>query len=200
VNGSGGGAHLSTLGLPANAFVASQVVVPVTDPAAAPVKGIQLTVQNGAGTVAGAPLGGVIPLSGLAQVCLFAPCSGGPPVNLTVPLSIVGSGGTWNVDNFVSVTVSGAPWTEGTAMTGGLTQAGLAHGPASGTSSTANASGVVRLVSPFTVSTNIGAVAYLPGFAILTLHFVPEPGTLLLLSGGLVLTALGGRRMARRRP
>jgi hypothetical protein len=200
VNGLGGGGHLSTLGLPANAFVASQVVVPVTDPAAAPVKGIQLTVQNGAGTVAGAPLVGVLPLSGRALVCLFAPCSMGPPANIIVPLTPVGSGGSHTLCCIIYITVSGAPWTAGTAMTGGLTQAGLAHGPASGTSSTANASGVVRLVTPFTISTNIGPLAYLPSFAILTLHFVPEPGTLLLLSAGLVLTALAGRRMAGRHP
>jgi hypothetical protein len=200
VNGSGGGAHLSMLALPANAFVASEFSIPVT-PSVTHVKGLKLTaLQNGTGTVSGAPLGGVVPLSGRAHVCLFASCSMGPPANVTIPLGPVGSGGSTHIDISVNLTVSGAPWTDGTAMAGGLTQAGLAHGPASGTSSTANASGVVRLVSPFTVSTNIGAVAYLPGFAILTLHFVPEPGTLLLLSAGLVLTALGGRRMARRRP
>jgi hypothetical protein len=207
VDGSGGGAHLGTLGLPAHVFVASKLSVPFTKVLTSTtngygqqvVRGIALGVQNGAGAVSGAPLAGVIPLSGRALVCLFAPCSMGPPANIIVPLTPVGSGGVANISNFVPVTVSGAPWTAGTATAGTLTQMGLAHGPASGTSSTANASGVLRLVTPFTISTDIGALAYLPSFAILTLHFVPEPGTLLLLSAGLVLTALAGRRTLDRR-
>jgi hypothetical protein len=200
VNGSGGGAHLSTLGLPAHVFVASKLSTPIPGAVTgSPVPGIGLDVDNGAGSVSGAPLAGVLPFSGHARICLFEKCNNAPVFNISVPLSIVGSGGTYNVALSIYITVSGAPWTEGTAAAGTVTQMGLAHGPASGTSSTANASGVVRLVTPFTVSTNIGALAYLPSFAILTLHFVPEPGTLLLLSAGLVLTALAGRRMARRR-
>jgi hypothetical protein len=201
VNGSGGGGHLSTLGLPAHVFVASKISIPRSFTFYQPVGGSGLfDLDNGAGSVSGAPLAGVLPFSGLARLCLFAKCDNGPVFNVTVPLSVVGSGGNAYLNFSINITVSGAPWTEGTAAAGTVTQMGVAHGPASGTSSTANASGVVRLVTPFTVSTNIGPVAYLPSFAIVTLHFVPEPGTLLLLSGGLVLTALGGRRMARRRP
>jgi len=45
------------------------------------------------------------------------------------------------------------------------------------------------------VSTNIGASAVLPAFGILTLQFVPEPGTLILLGSGIAgLVAIGRRR------
>jgi hypothetical protein len=74
---------------------------------------------------------------------------------------------------------------------------GFAHGPASLTSSTANPSGQVQLVTPIFISTNIGASAVLPGFAILNLHFVPEPGTLMLLGSGIAGLVAFGRSRAR---
>jgi len=71
------------------------------------------------------------------------------------------------------------------------------HGPASnGASSAANGSGAVQLVTPIFVSTNIGASAIVPGFGILNLHFVPEPGTLMLLGSGIAgLVAFGRSRV-----
>lgn len=60
-------------------------------------------------------------------------------------------------------------------------------------SNTGAPSGVVTLVTPIYVSTSIGAFAVLPGFATLTLHFVPEPGTLVLLGASIVALAWAGR-------
>ncbi len=71
---------------------------------------------------------------------------------------------------------------------------GFAHGPASGTTSTLNPSGTMRLVTPIFISTNIGASAVVPAFGFLTLHFVPEPGTALLLGAGIAALIAGGRR------
>jgi hypothetical protein len=93
----------------------------------------------------------------------------------------------------VKITVIGSPWTTGTAMVADVTLTGEAHGPGSQTSSTAQASGFVRLVTPVFVSTNIPASAVVPVFAFIDLHFVPEPGTLLLLSSGIAGLVLFGR-------
>lgn len=74
---------------------------------------------------------------------------------------------------------------------------GIRHGPASGTSSTAAPSGELQLVTPIVISTSIGASSTIPGFAVMTLHFVPEPGTLILLGAGVVAPGAAGRRATR---
>jgi len=189
--------HLSSLALPASPFAGTAIVVPVTDPTAAPILGIQATVHNGAGSFAGGPLGGLMPLNGVAKVCLFASCPAPPPANVSVPVSVVGAGGIAVAGTLVNVTVIGAPWTAATAAVGTLTAMGFQHGPASLTSSTAAPSGAVRLVTPVFVSTNIASSAVVPTFGILDLHFVPEPTTLLLLGSGVAGLVLLGRRSAR---
>jgi len=74
---------------------------------------------------------------------------------------------------------------------------GFAHGPASLTSSTAQPSGVVQLVTVSKVYTSLkAAVPELPMIAILNLHFVPEPSTALLLATGFAGLAAVGRRRA----
>jgi hypothetical protein len=112
---------------------------------------------------------------------------------LTVPLNPVGAGGAAFVSTLVNLTAVGAPWTAGTASVGTLSVAGFHHGPASLTSSAAQGSGSIRLVTPVFVSTNIGAAAVVPTFGILDLHFVPEPTTLLLLGSGIAGLVLYGR-------
>ena len=101
----------------------------------------------------------------------------------------------------IKISVNGAPWVATTAKVGTVTVMGFVHGPASGGAATAGqASGVVQLVTPTIISTSIGASAVIPSFGILNLHFsaVPEPGTLLLLSSGVVgLVALGRKRMSK---
>lgn len=55
---------------------------------------------------------------------------------------------------------------------------------------------MLQLVTPISITTNIGSSPIIPAFATLTLHFVPEPTTLLLAVGGFaVLAALGRRRL-----
>jgi hypothetical protein len=57
--------------------------------------------------------------------------------------------------------------------------------------------GVVQLISPFHVFTN--AAGNLPGLAIQTLTFVPEPGSILLLVSGVVTLGIGGWLRMRRK-
>jgi hypothetical protein len=195
LNGSGGGLHLNSIAFAAGA-ISGTGLEPVTDPSAFPVSGLRVTAANAAGTIAattGGALRGAVALPGILKVCLFG--TGGcaaPTANISVPLTPVGQGGTALVQGVVSLTVFGAPWTTGTAAVGTITQMGYAHGPASGTSSTAQSGGSLRLVTPIFINTNIEGV--MPAFAILTLHFVPEPATALLLGGGVALLCWRGRR------
>jgi hypothetical protein len=76
---------------------------------------------------------------------------------------------------------------------------GFAHGPASLTSSTAQTSGVLQLVTASKVYTSLsGAFPEVPLTAVLTVHFVPEPGTLLMLGGGVAALAAAARRRSLR--
>lgn len=196
VNGSGAGAHLSQIAF-ASGTISGSALQPITDPAAAPVQGLILDVANAAGTIAettGGTLRGQLGLLGVLKVCLFAPCASAV-ANLSVPQTPVGLSGPpmTLMNGAVNVTVTGAPWTTGTAAIGALTRMGFAHGPVSGTSSTAQLGGVLRLVTPVFVSTNVSTVPT-PAFASLTLHFVPEPVTALLLGAGIVALGAMGRR------
>jgi hypothetical protein len=195
VNGSGGPGHLLAMSVPQSPFATVGLVVPVTDPAAAPIGGVQVTAHNAAGgfiQTGGGTFAGQVSINGVAKVCLFGPCSAAVQ-NLNVPLSNVGQGGAAFVNNAVKITVVGSPWTTGTVAIATISQAGFAHGPASLTSSTANPSGVVGLVTPIFISTNISASAVVPAFGFFTAHFVPEPGTMLLLGSGIAGLVLFGR-------
>jgi hypothetical protein len=195
--GDGGPDHLAALSLEASPFAATGLLVPVTDPVAFPIAGVIATAHAGAGQFAGTSgaLAGVMPVLGVAKVCLYAACGSSPIANLSVPITVVGQGGYSTDSGPVDVTVIGAPWTTGTAVVGSTTARGYARGPGGETSTTIAASGSVRLVTPIFISTNIGAVPVVPAFGFLTLHFVPEPGTLLLVGAGLAgLLGHGARR------
>jgi hypothetical protein len=126
----------------------------------------------------------------------------------------LGVGGLVTVGGFSAVRISleAAPWTVKTATaidqtddnTGAaafhnVTRMGFAHGPASGTTSTAQPSGVVQIVTPSQVRTNLslGSNEKVAAIAELVIHFIPEPGLLLLLGSGVVGLAVIGRSRMR---
>jgi hypothetical protein len=167
------GAHLAGLGLEANVFSGAQVSVPVTDPAAAPIRGLQATLANQAASfaeTAGGGFGGSMPLSGAVKVCLFGSCSAAV-ANIEVPLTPIGVGGSTFVSAAVNLTVAGAPWTTRTVSVGTVSVQGAARGPLGGTSSTAQEGGQLNVVTPVYVSTNIGVSSVVPVFGFLRMGF-----------------------------
>jgi hypothetical protein len=216
VNDSSGSAHLSTLRLAGG--ISGSGTVPITDPeTTGTVKTVhQDTIRLGTGTISGIsgapPVGpaAAIPLKGHSRVCIFqANCSLNLPLDLTRNNGNTGVGVAGTVtlggNGTIRISIQGAPWTLATVTlqhqtVGGnfeiWSRAGFVHGAASASnSSTATNSGVIQLITPQQVKT-----AGLPGnstrqalFSTLTLHFIPEPGLLLLLASGAVGLGLLGR-------
>jgi hypothetical protein len=102
------------------------------------------------------------------------------------------------------ISVQAAPWTLGTATAvvessgGGTATAfafGFVHGPASGSGSSGAGGGELQLVTPMRAVA--GTAPGLSGFGRLRLHFVPEPGLLLLLASGVASLIVLARRRTR---
>jgi hypothetical protein len=198
---SGTGTALAGLQLPAAIF-ATAASIPVTSTAAVPVKGALVDLSNAAGDFSGSPLAGPMAALGSATLCLFAACDAAPPANLLIPFTEAGTRGIGiggppiAVSGLVNLTVQGAPWTVGKVTSASAAVTGFVHGPASGGAATAAvAGGSLQLVTPIRIQTNLVTSPELPAFGILTLTFVPEPGTLLLVAAGAAgLAALGRSR------
>jgi len=181
------------------------------------VGGLQLTGGNDAGnfTRVGGKFRGSMPLNGFERVCLFGTCATAP-LNVTVPLSVVGRAGgiayagTGNAtvpNKPILVTVKGAPWTQGavtiptqmsTAMQPGTIMATGNFANATQTTMGATYKNVVELVTPIFISTSLSPAQVVPAYA--TLKFTlksPEPGTVAALGAAIIsLVAMG---VARRR-
>jgi hypothetical protein len=126
----------------------------------------------------------------------------------------VGVGGLITAGGYggIRISLQAAPWTIKTATvidqitpTGGPPRIfetwyakGWAHAPVSTTTSTAQPSGMIQLVTPNQAVTNLplGSSDKMGSFLIVMIHFIPEPGLLLLLGSGVAgLAFLGRRRM-----
>jgi hypothetical protein len=220
LNSSAGGEHLNTFTIYNPGAIQGGEMVLLTDPDLALLVSLRGDVVLGSGVIGqisgGAISGGplfpnTLPVGGVFRMCILFPgCGSYIPVPLTVNGTRgVGIGGVITVNGYatagIKVTATYAPWTIKTAVAIGLTanggfstisQRGFAHGPASATSSTANVDGVVQLVTPVQVVSNVSGT--LPLFGIVRIHFVPEPGSFLLLATGVVALLVGGRGRAKR--
>jgi hypothetical protein len=127
----------------------------------------------------------------------------------------VGIGGLVTVDDgTIKISIQGAPWTiKTTTLTDQITTTGelnrifvdvkltgFAHGPVSSTSTTGTINGVVQLVTPSQVATNLplGSNKLIASGQTLMIRFIPEPGLLLLLGSGVAGLALLGRSRLRK--
>lgn len=203
VNGDGTGGALTALALPAGVFHATGLNFPGTT-ALGVIEQIRVTAANGIGNFANLTVQGggrVMALPGVVRFCLLATCDTAS-VQLQLPLDPIGAGGTAKVTGAVSITVEGMPWTKGlvTISTPGAVTIleGFAHGPLSNTTSTAQPGGVLELVTPAAVRTNIQGLENLSGYAILRVEFVPEPASGALVAMGLALLVAGRRAQQRR--
>ena len=167
-----------------------------------------------------------MPVGGVVKICLLSTaCTQFLPLVLNQPTTVngvpgtgskgVGVGGMVTAGGYggIRISLQAAPWTIKTATvldqitpTGGppriittWTAQGWAHAPASTTTSTVQLSGMVQLVTPNQVVTNmdLGSNQVMGSFVILVIRFIPEPGLLLLLGSGVAGLALLGRRRMR---
>ncbi len=213
VNSSASGSHLTTVRIAGG--ISGTQVVPVTDPEVT-LTALRATATLGTGTLrpfgTSAPTSQpqltqrVLPVFGLARLCLAAGCASSLDLPLAEGSRGVGIGGLITVGGGGSLRLSleAAPWTIRSATvpvttngggTVAVAAAGWLHGPASFTTSTAITGGAFSLVTPLRVTSNLGPP--LGAFGRLTLRFVPEPGLLLLIGSGLFGLAILGRTRMR---
>ncbi|MDJ0848366.1 MAG: hypothetical protein QNK04_08320 [Myxococcota bacterium] len=164
----------------------------------------------------------VLPVPGVSRICLVSTiCNDFLDLIFTEQTVNgdtigIGVGGLLTVggDSPIKISLQAAPWTLKTVSvldqiltTGKVntetiarTYAGFVHDPASGTTSTAQPSGVVQLVTPSQIKTNLpfGTAEVQSSAITLRIHFIPEPGLILLLGSGVVGLVLLGRSRSRR--
>jgi hypothetical protein len=198
-------------------------VTPLTDPENATLITLIGTGHLGSGTLTGIA-GGVIngndtlPVPGKTKVCILFPgCGSYIPVPFTKNggATGLGVGGTITANTFsvgpgLKVSVIARPWTLGlTSVTDVRTRSqvdsatttaqGFIHGPASNTSTAAQAGGVLQVVTASLVLTSLDPHSDRQAqIAFGRFRFIPEPGVLLLLGSGVAGLVLLGRRRLRR--
>ena len=183
--------------------------IPLTDPHTPPTFVTLIASHRlGTGTLGPFSTGGpltqsVLPVPGTNRLCILFPgCGSYVPAPLTIGgTKGVGIGGKITIGGYSSsgpglkLSLFAAPWTLGaTSVTGvrtpngeigTVTAAGFAHGPASSTATAHHLGGVIQVVTPGRVDTNVASpLDRTPLMGILTLRVVPEPGPLLLLGAG----------------
>ena len=190
------GGQLETFAIPAGVFDVENLAIDLGPLGIPPFGGLLATVANQAGnfTRAGDTLAGPMALAGSLQICLGDACTGDPLDALSIPVDVIGIGGSSMASSeALSVSLVGAPWTTGVVAAGGVLAGGFLHGadPDSVIGTT------LRLVTPIVFSTDAPGFESLGGFGFLTLQIVPEPGTILLLGSGLASLAVFGRSRRR---
>lgn len=228
INASNGvvGVGVETLRLAASrGNVMGTTTLPV-DPDVDGLSGIRLDVSLGTGSFANvesaansiAPLTRkTLPVYGIARFCFLSlDCSHFVDVPLQQgPDTGIGVGGQLFAEKgAVRISIEAAPWTLKTVtvtdhvLTGGgvnvtvatLMGRGFIHDPASNSTAEAQPSGVVQLVTPAQITTNLafGTNEKIGWISVLKVHFVPEPGALLSLAAGVAGLVVLARTRRRR--
>ena len=145
--------------------------------------------------------GGAMTMEGRVKIKAYS----GLVTLMTVPLSVVGNPGAtrmWEEAGGGVVNVTGAGWTTGlrtfmipATTTDGGTQTPRTLSLAGADLRTPGGAGTLVLITPTAVRTNL--FGDIPSFGVLTLNYVPEPGTLLLVGSGAALLGVLGRRRKR---
>ena len=169
----------------------------------------------------------LMPIQGVVKVCLLSTaCTTNLSLPFTGPTTVngvpgtgvkgIGIGGMQTIGGYggIRMSIEHAPWTiktvtliDQTTTVGGsriftpVTNKGWAHAPVSTTSSTAQPSGMVQLITPNQIETNLpyGSNDKVTAAGSLIIHFIPEPGLLVLLGSGVAGLAILGRRMRAQR-
>ena len=170
---------------------------------------------------------GIMPVAGVVKVCLLSyDCTIYLPTILNQPTTVngvtgtgskgVGIGGLVTAGGYggIRISLQAAPWTIKTAtvqdqitppagpprIISTWVAKGWAHGPNSNTTTTAQPSGVIQLVTPSQVVTNLplGSSDKMGSFVVSVIEFIPEPSLLLLLGSGVAGLAMVGRRRMRK--
>jgi PEP-CTERM motif len=175
--------------------------------AAPPITAIQVIISKNAGQTfsgtAPSKVGGNLAVEGVFNWYV----AGGAGLLISVPLKIGTPNTAFKSNGGLSVTAIAAGWTVGTASvmgvdvtttttpTGTMTNMFTATSTAMGANGlTPGGAGTLVLVTPIKINSNIKTFA---AFSVLSLTYVPEPGTLLLLGMGVASLAALGRRKRR---
>jgi hypothetical protein len=207
ITGTGAG---TSLGVGATATLASSSITGTTAATGItsfpPITDVVLSLTGhaaGSFTPGGGPgsgLGGPMTLAGAARfINRYIP---GTVTFLNLPLSFAGQpGGFVSVPGTAQTNIQayGTGWTTGsrTLMVPATTIGGGTQTPSTVTATgadlrTASGAGTLILISPLFIRTNLARD--FPVFATMTLNYVPEPSTLLLVGVGIAGLALRGRR------
>ncbi len=149
---------------------------------------------NGVLSWSGGPTG-TMPLLASAYLTGTINAMGQAMAVAAIPLAVIGVGGTQGFSAFgglVAGTVTANPW-----QLAAVTQVGVLNGATTVLTGVGfdarNGAGIgtLQLVTP--TDANI-VVGNLPAIATLTISYIPEPGTILLLGAGVAGLAVAGRR------
>jgi hypothetical protein len=168
------------------------VLITLAPTAAAPLTALNIRLTApGPCIFTGAPLGGPCSVGGTANALV-----GGAPF-LIVPLNGLGVPGRVNFGPYGSY-IDAQPWTAATATVtvagAPLTSYGVPITTVGYDARTPGGFGAVKLVAPAGLMSTLGG--NMPLFVVMTLHILPEPGTLLLVGTGVIgLGVIGRRRM-----
>lgn len=159
---------------------------------------------------------GTVPSTGMVRICLLAKgCGTALPLDAGKTINGVAQGGgvggilTIGQLGTIRISILGAPYTVKTVTAFNrtnnqaiqtFTEKGFAHGPLSNTTSTGANSGVLQVITAqHTATVGVPGNSDISGqFGRILVHFIPEPGLLLLLGSGALGMALLGRTRIRK--